>query len=118
MMRRGTSARKAALSGYRTAKDIEGREGGGRLPRFVTAVRDFPGFVVDDLEQVEGVEAEVHRAAGGVEHADVARVFQRTVRDVDRLLEQLFLAQAVLWRQYQAAVSPGLRKISVGRRTR
>lgn len=52
--------------------------------------RHLPGFVVDDLEEIEGVEAEVHRAAGGIEHEDGARVFERTVGDVDGL-EQEFL---------------------------
>src|SRR4029450_6319115 len=40
----------------------ERHEGGGRLLRFSTAVRDFPGFVVDNLEQVEGIKSEVHGA--------------------------------------------------------
>ena len=55
-------------------------------------MRDFPGFVVDHLEEIEGVEAEVHGAAGGVEHPDFPWVFKRTMRDINRLLEQLFLA--------------------------
>ena len=56
----------------------------------------IPSFVVDDLEEVEGVEAEVHRAAGGIEHQDLARVFERTMRDVDGLLEQFFLREVRL----------------------
>ena len=57
-----------------------------------------PRFIVDDLEQVEGVEAEVHRAAGGIEHQDGARVFERAVGDVDGLLEEVFLREVVLLR--------------------
>ena len=65
----GNIGEEGGLVGILNHERHEGREGGGRLLRFVTAVRDFPGFVVDDLEQVEGVEAEVHGAAGRVEHA-------------------------------------------------
>ena len=55
-----------------------------------------PGFFVDGLEEVEGVEAEVHGAAGGVEEADLARVFDGAVGDVDGLFEELFLAEGFL----------------------
>ena len=45
-------------------------------PRVIEVlVYPFPGFLVNGLEEVEGVEAEVHGAAGGVEEADLARVF-------------------------------------------
>jgi hypothetical protein len=50
-----------------------------------------PGFVVDGLEEVEGVEAEVHGAAGGIEQADFAGVFERAVRDENGLLEEFLL---------------------------
>ena len=59
----------------------------------VRAVSDFPSFVVDDGEEVEGVEAEVHGAARRVEQPDFARVFERTMRDVNGLPEQLFLRE-------------------------
>ena len=52
---------------------------------------EIPEFLVDDLEEVEGVEAEVHRAAGGVEHEDGARVFERAVGDKHRLSQEFFL---------------------------
>ena len=57
------------------------------------AGHEVPGFFVDGLEEVEGVEAEVHGAAGGVEEADLARVFDGAVGDVDGLFEELFLAE-------------------------
>ena len=69
----------------------EWREGLCGLRRVVQAVRNLPRFVVDDGEEVEGVEAEVHRAASWVEQPDFARVFERAMRDVDGLPEQLFL---------------------------
>ena len=43
----------------------------------------------------------MHRAAGGIEHQDGARVFERTVRDVDGLLEQFFLREVVLLRLFR-----------------
>ena len=82
----------------------EGREGLGGLRGVVRAVGDFPGFVVDDGEEVEGVEAEVHGAARRVEQPDFARVFERTMRDVDGLPEQFFLRE----------IFPGLRLTAGG----
>ena len=46
-----------------------------------------PGFAINDLEQVEGVEAKVHRTAGRIEHQDGARVFDRSVRNENGLFE-------------------------------
>ena len=114
----GHVAQEGGLVGIGVVQGLHRRA--RRLRRFRADVfrREFPGFVVDDLEQVEGVEAEVHRAAGGIEHPDVARVFERTMRDVDGLLEQLFLARAFSLRRQLRSDSPGFRKISVGRRTR
>ena len=74
------------------------------------------------VEEVEGVEAEVHGAARRVEQADFARVFERAMRDVDGLPQQFFLREilrsASLPAVLSGADSPAFRKISVGRRTR
>src|SRR6266571_173353 len=51
----GNVGEEGTLLGILNDERREGREGRGRLPCFVTAVRDFPGFVVDDFEQIEGV---------------------------------------------------------------
>ena len=51
----------------------------------------FPGFIVDALVEIEGVEAEMQRPAGRVEHQDIARVLERPVGNVDRLAQQLLL---------------------------
>ena len=78
----------------RDVAEVVGFFGVGFLEGGVEAF--VPGFFVDRLEEVEGVEAEVHGAAGGVEEADLARVFDGAVRDVDRLFEELFLAEGFL----------------------
>jgi hypothetical protein len=58
----------------------------------IRAIRgQIPIFLGDDFEELGGVEAEMHRAAGGIEHQDFARILERTVRDVDRLFEEFFL---------------------------
>lgn len=57
----------------------------------------FPRFLVDDGEEVEGVEAEVHGAARGVEQPDFARVFERAIRDEDGLAQKLLLRRSSCW---------------------
>ena len=90
----GHVLQEGVLAGIGVAQGFHPRRTaqGGRAELFLQR----PRFVVDDLEQVEGVEAEVHRAAGGIEHEDGARVFERAVGDVDGLLEQIFLGEVVL----------------------
>ena len=50
-----------------------------------------PELGIDFLEEIEGVEAEVHGTAGGIQQADLPRVFERAERDINRLFQQLFL---------------------------
>src|ERR1035438_1647015 len=62
------------------------------------------GFLVNREQQVEAVQQKVAAAAGRVENFQVPWVLLRTVRDVDRELEQFFLGKivqfsgSVLWR--------------------
>src|SRR5262249_31928393 len=75
-------AQEYCLVGKGTGEGDEGREGLGRLRRLIGAVRNFPCVVVDHDKEVKRVETEVHRAARGIEKPDIARVFERTVRNV------------------------------------
>ena len=60
-----------------SSKGDEGRKGLGEFRGVIRAVSYIPGFVVDNGEEVEGVEAEVHGAARRIEQADLTRVFER-----------------------------------------
>ena len=73
----------------------EGREGSSGFRRGIQAVRHFPCLVVDDAEEVKGIQAEVHGPARRVDHADFARVFEMPMRDVDGLPKQVFLRAVV-----------------------
>jgi hypothetical protein len=67
------------------------------LPSAYSSELDFPCLLIDDFQKVESVETEVHRAASGVDHADLAWVLDRAMRDEDGLLELFFLGEVFGW---------------------